>query len=144
MTAWRTFLSAVVCAAVLVGVSCSSPAEMTKKSAAQVSDTRRLAEQGYAAAEQYLGWLYYNGQGVPQDNGQAAAWFRKAADQGHREAQYMLGFSWHNGQGVPKDLTQAAAWYRKAADQGDARAKYNLGVLYDNSGLAARGESRCC
>ena len=29
-----------------------------------------------------LGWMYDNGQGVPQDNQQAVAWFRKAADQG--------------------------------------------------------------
>jgi TPR repeat protein len=34
--------------------------------------------------------LYYNGQGVPQDDTQAEMWFRKAAEQGYENAKSKL------------------------------------------------------
>jgi TPR repeat protein len=34
--------------------------------------------------------LYYNGQGVPQDDAQAVVWFRKAAAQGNENAIFKL------------------------------------------------------
>lgn len=37
------------------------------------------------------GRAYEKGQGVPQDDAQALAWYRKAAEQGHAKAQYNLG-----------------------------------------------------
>ncbi len=43
---------------------------------------QKAAEQGYAIAQNNLGALYENGQGVAKDAGQAIAWYRKAADQG--------------------------------------------------------------
>jgi len=47
-----------------------------------------LAEAGDAAAQNNLGILYDNGQGVAQDYGKARAWFEKAAAQkGNKEAQ---------------------------------------------------------
>ena len=65
--------------------------------------------------------MYLNGRGVPQDDAQAVAWWRKAAVQGHAGAQYNLGVAGYgNGDGVPQDYTQAVEWYRKAADQGNA------------------------
>ena len=53
---------------------------------------RKAAAQGDAAAESYLGSLYRNGQGVPQNYSQAAVLYRKAADQGNADAQGSLGF----------------------------------------------------
>ena len=69
--------------------------------AAQLS--RPLAEQGNAAAQAGLGWMYVNGQGVPQDYAQALIWLRKAADQGDAYGQTNLGFMYVNGLGVPQD-----------------------------------------
>jgi hypothetical protein len=43
-----------------------------------------------AEAQTDLGWAYENGAGVPQDNTQAVAWYRKAAEQGHPEAKRKL------------------------------------------------------
>jgi TPR repeat protein len=37
---------------------------------------RQAAEQGQAAAQNSLGDMYVNGQGVPQDYGQAMSWYR--------------------------------------------------------------------
>lgn len=88
------------------------------------------AASGDPEAQCDLGMIYIKGQGVPQDNSQAALWFRKAAEQGDAGAQFQLGYSYDNGEGVPKDYGQAALWYRKAAEQGDAHAEYSLGALY--------------
>lgn len=93
---------------------------------------QQAADQGFAAAETGLGFLYDNGQGVPQDYVQAMLWYRKAADQGYSGAQYDVALMYANGHGVAQDYSQAAAWYRKAADQGFALAQNNLGVLYEN------------
>jgi hypothetical protein len=75
--------------------------------------------------------LYYDGQGVPQDYAQAAAWHRKAAEQGDAVAQGSLGLMYVGGQGVPQDYAQAATWFRKAAEQGVALAQCALGGLYN-------------
>ena len=50
-----------------------------------------LAEQGIAEAQFNLGVMYVTGQGVPQDNKEAAKWYRLAAEQGVAEAQFNLG-----------------------------------------------------
>ena len=92
--------------------------------------TRQSADQGDAQAQFNLGLMYDLGQGIPEDDAEAAAWYRKAADQGIAGAQYNLGLMYRNGDGVPRDFTQAAAWYRKAADQGHAFAQYTLGLSY--------------
>lgn len=39
---------------------------------------RPLADQGLAAAQNNLGWMYAHGRGVPQDEAEARKWFRKA------------------------------------------------------------------
>jgi clan AA aspartic protease (TIGR02281 family) len=88
------------------------------------------AEHGDAVAQFGLGGMYANGQAVPKDAVQAAAWYRKAAEQGYTEAQYELGWMYANGDVVPKDAVQAVAWYRKAAAQGDVSAQYSLGWMY--------------
>ncbi len=40
---------------------------------------RPLAEQGNASAQNLLGFMYHNGQGVPQDYVQAQMWYNLAA-----------------------------------------------------------------
>ena len=97
----------------------------------ELSALERQAATGDAAAQCALGYLYHQGQGVPQDYAQAAAWFRKAAEQGYTPAQGNLGVLYSNGEGVPQDDTQAVALYRMAAEQGDAHAQYNLGLSYE-------------
>jgi TPR repeat protein len=94
------------------------------------SALKQQAANGNAEAQCILGDSYYDGQGVPKDDAQAALWWRKAAEQGLADAQNNLGASYDNGEGVPQDYAQAAFWYREAAEQGLAEARYNLGVLY--------------
>ena len=46
-------------------------------------DHLTLAEQRNADAQDKLGWMYYKGQGVPQDDKTAVKSYRLAAEQGH-------------------------------------------------------------
>ena len=86
---------------------------------------RALAEQGYALAQSYLGFMYANGEGVPEDDRQAAFWFRKAAEQGHASAQNDLGGMYAEGEGVAEDFIRAYAWVNLAAATGAKYAKEN-------------------
>ena len=76
---------------------------------------RKAAEQGNAVAQFSLGFMYNNGEGVPQDYVQALSWYRKAAEQGNAGAQSELGVMYNNGQGVPQDYVQAHLWSNLAA-----------------------------
>jgi tetratricopeptide (TPR) repeat protein len=99
----------------------------------------RLADQGDAKAQTYLGFMYEYGQGVAQDYAQAVMWYRKAADQGYAPAQTGLG-EIEGGHGVPQDYAQAAMRYRKAADQGDTEAQDTGAELYVQCSGYARFE----
>ncbi len=70
-----------------------------------------------------LGVLYAKGEGVPQDDEQAAKWFRLAAEQGNGNAQFNLGLLHGEGQGVPQDVMQAHMWWNLAAAQGIEQAR---------------------
>ena len=51
----------------------------------------KSAEQGYASAQNDLGWMYENGRGVEQSYTEAVNWYRKSAEQGYADAQNSLG-----------------------------------------------------
>jgi hypothetical protein len=87
------------------------------------------AKAGNATAEYQVGFDYE--YAYPQDDAQAAVWFRKAAEQGLAEAQFSLGEFYDQGDGVTQDDAQAALWYRKASEQGYAPAQFFLGLDYD-------------
>ena len=91
---------------------------------------RERAEQGDAVAQADLGRRYYAGEGVPQDDAEAARWTRLAAEQGHAPAQYSLGLLYFRGRGVTGDDAAAARWYRSAAEQGYPPAQAALSSLY--------------
>ena len=100
--------------------------------ATALQEIRPLANKGNAAAQNLLGLIYADGQGIPQDYAQALAWYRKAAEQGYAAAKNNLGVAYFKGEGVPQDYVQAVVWFRKAAEQGYVNAQSNLGVAYYN------------
>ena len=89
-----------------------------------------LAQQGDAMAQNNLGAMYNNGQGVVQSYQQAMTWYQKAANQGSAAAQFNLGVMHEKGRGVAQNYQQAMMWYQKAANQGYSDAQFNLGVMY--------------
>jgi len=125
-----TRLSVSVALAVLV-LTGAHGTDATAQTTDEVATTRQHAEQGDADAQNTLGVMYYNGEGVPQDYVEAVRWYRRAADQGLAAAQFNLAVMYDRGRGVPQDDPEAVTWYRLAVDQGFAAAQYNLGFMYD-------------
>lgn len=80
---------------------------------------KKAADQGYAKAQNGLGFLYQKGSGgAPQSGYEAFRWYEKAARQGLAEAQYNLGFCYYYGIGVDKNEIKANEWIKKSAEQG--------------------------
>ena len=91
-----------------------------------------LAESGVAMAQNTVGRMYLQGQGVPKNPDKALILFRKAAKQGLPNAKNNLGVMYAAGNVVPQDYRQAVVWFREAADQGFALAMNNLADMYEN------------
>jgi len=77
---------------------------------------RKAAEQGNPDAEATLGMDYEWGEGVKQDYGKAAYWYRRAAEHvpnlgGAGQGRNHLGLLYADGKGVPKDYVQAYMWF---------------------------------
>ena len=89
--------------------------------AAQAGDFQTALKEwkplAHAGAQYNLGLMYANGEGVAEDDAEAARWLRLAADQGHAGAQYNLGVMYASGRGVPEDDAEAVRWLRLAADR---------------------------
>jgi len=89
-----------------------------------------LAKQGIAVAQNNLGTMYYNGEGIPKNDKEAVKWYRLSAEQGHASAQYYLGQLYDEGRGVPQNDKTAVKWWTLAAEQGDAIDQIELGRMY--------------
>ena len=87
-------------------------------------------ELGEAEALFQRGMSHREGNGVPQNQEEAAKYFRQSAELGYVPAQFYLGVCYDNGQGVRQDKPEAVKWYLQAAEQGFEPAQYNLGITY--------------
>ena len=90
--------------------------------ATALQELRPLAEQGHAEAQNFLGWMYRWGLGIPMDDAAAAKWYRKAAEQGIAEYMTRLAAMYLVGWGVRQDDVKAHMWYDLAAAAGDEDA----------------------
>ena len=98
----------------------------------KLDETLKKAEQGNAAAQFDLGYMYYNGRGVEVDYAKALKYYLMAADQGNASAMTNLGVMYSKGQGVTQSYEKAIGYYEKAADKGSTQALFNIGILYAN------------
>jgi uncharacterized protein len=108
-----------------------SPPPQPLISGPAVSETLQRAQTGNADAQNQLGLLYSEGQGLPQNYHEAKDWFKKAADQGHANAQVNLGTLYSLGQGAPYSDHMALFWFQKAAEQRNALAFAKIGMMYE-------------
>lgn len=99
-------------------------------SAEDLQTLRTQATQGNADSQAFLGWLYAEGKGLPQDYVKARQWYEKAAAQGIAEAQFRLGMLYAKGKGVSQDYVKAQQWWEKAAAQGHGLSMGQYGLLY--------------
>jgi TPR repeat protein len=71
---------------------------------------RNEALRGDPVASYRLGLIYYFGEGVPQDYGQAAKWSLSAAEGSVVEAQFILSTLYADGLGLARDYIEAYKW----------------------------------
>jgi TPR repeat protein len=69
-----------------------------------------LAESGHHGAEELIGIMYHQGQGVPQDFDKALKYLRRSADADRPLSEHHLATMYYLGQGVPKDPVTALMW----------------------------------
>ena len=98
---------------------------------ADLNATRQQAIHGDAKAQNVLGTMYMNGEGVTKDYQQAVLWFRKAAKGNNADALFNLGTIYEKGLGVHQDYDQASRWYLQARDQGHSKADSRIDRIDD-------------
>jgi len=132
----RGAVAAAVAVTVLAGMAVAGPLEDGEAAydrgdyAGAVRHWLPLAQQGNPRAENWLGVLYHNGQGVAQDDRTAVAWYRRAAERDDVVAQFNLAAEYVEGTGVPQDDAEAAKWFGRAASRGYPPAERELGTMY--------------
>lgn len=84
------------------------------------------ANLGFAPAQNYLGFCYYEACGVPKDYKEMAKLFRASAEDGYAHARSKFGWCCENGYGVERSHAQARYWYKLAAEQGNEYARKGL------------------
>ncbi len=90
-------LIAALCAGFTLGLTAPAWAGLDEAVAANkrgdyataLREWRPLAKQGNASAQFFLGLMYGEGLGVPQDYAKAVGWLRKAAEQGYPGPAHM-------------------------------------------------------
>ena len=92
----------------------------------------KAAEAGHTEAQARVGWFYYMGLFIgEQDYNKAFSWFSKAAEKGNPEAQYYIGIMYENGESVKKDSNKAFEWVKKSAEHGFFKAQEELAYMYE-------------
>ena len=69
----------------------------------QTERVRRWADKGKAWAQDMLGQMYRDGEGVDQSYQRAKELYDLAVSQGEANAQYNLGVMYRDGQGVDQN-----------------------------------------
>lgn len=90
----------------------------------------QCADKGDANAQNALGMMYLQGQGIAKDDKKAFQLFSKAAAQNQPDAQNAIGVIYEKGYGVPIDTKKAFEWYSKAAELNHVGAQNNLAFMY--------------
>lgn len=90
---------------------------------------RSAANGGYAAAQQSLATLMYDGDTLVADRIAAISLFHKAADQGHPVAQLRVAAFYLRGEGSPRDPAKAETFVRLAAARGLPAARTALELI---------------
>jgi TPR repeat protein len=89
-------------------------------------------EKNGAEKQFKIGLMYDSGKmGLPQNDKQAAAWYRKAAERDFAVAQTKLAYMYAAGRGVERNWTEAGKLLRRSAALGDTVAQDNVGAMYE-------------
>jgi uncharacterized protein len=87
---------------------------------------RRAAQHGLGPAQNTLGVILSNGDGIRKDIDEALWWMKKAFHAGDACAAHNIAITYRE----IGDLRTAVKWFRKSADAGDSDALIQLGIHY--------------
>lgn len=91
---------------------------------------RKSAEEGYLPAQNYLGFLYYKGEGMEKNVDSALFWIEKAAMAGDIKAAGNMGYLLSEAPDIEHDYSKAFLWLSKAAEAGLQTSFTQLADLY--------------
>lgn len=89
----------------------------------------RAADQGLAAALDFVGHAYLRGSMVKRNPRLAFAYFEAAASDS-AQAAYNLGQCYFGAQGTEQDIPAALRWWTEAAQRGHGAAAANAAMVY--------------
>ncbi len=89
-----------------------------------------FATQNVAAAQVDLGNMYLTGEGEPQDDSLAFAWYLAAASNNYPAAQAEVGRRYNLGISVSQNFEQALFWLTKAVSNQSLEALHTLGYMH--------------
>ncbi len=105
---------------------------LSSSDGAGLAKLKRLAEQGYAPAQNDLGKLFETGDlGLTKNLPMARLWTERSARSGVVEAMHRMGLYHYYGQGGAENPILAAQWFRRGAERGMLDSQYNLAQLYE-------------
>ena len=87
-----------------------------------VTRLKKLSETDVIGPKTYLGLLYRDGKGVPQDPNKAFSLVEHDAQSGQPYAQYLISEAYGVGQGTERDVETAYMWANLSAAQSFAGA----------------------
>jgi TPR repeat protein len=96
-----------------------------------------LAEKEISLAQLFVGRMYSDGYGVPQNCERALYWLKRGANGGNAEAALELGSLNENGRCGAQSELEALAWYQLAAENGSTQAANAVGEIYLGRGDVA-------
>ncbi len=103
----------------------------------------QAASEGHAMAQDILGNMYEDGDGVEEDIATALQLYRKSAEQDCSFGLYDLGMLYLEGKGVEKDAERAFALIDKAVSlDSQPYHVYMLSILYHKGEGVAQDEKR--
>jgi len=91
---------------------------------------RKAGNQGHPAANEQIGFCYWNGKGLPHSHRAAMKRCLRAAKAGMVRAQWAVGCFYLNGgsHGISENCDEGVRWMHKAAVAGDPCAQYMMAL----------------
>ena len=89
-----------------------------------------LSEKNEPLAQLFVGRVFANGYGTPQNCERGVTWLARAAQGGNAEAAFDLASFSEQGHCMPHSIIQALAWHEIAAANGDIRPPNAIGEIY--------------
>jgi TPR repeat protein len=77
-----------------------------------------LAQEGDHRGQSFMGRMYGQGLGVPQDARESLLWYQAAAEQGNGYSANQMALAYLAGRGVPRDPVRAEMWFTIAIQRG--------------------------